>query len=171
MTGALPEPELNRLVGEVHECRLRAGHLLYDPEVTVAAVGLVRAFIGDGMGRQVTVSYLRPGSTPGLPYPAGRRYPTAFQAIENSHLVMVGNDHARQLHQAHAALGRATIHELVEGGGAAGGQAAHARAFRTRRQWRRCYSEGRLTGLCRVSPGLIGIAADEEQIGLGEVVS
>lgn len=35
--GALPEPELNRLVGEVHECRPRAGHLLYDPEVTVAA--------------------------------------------------------------------------------------------------------------------------------------
>jgi hypothetical protein len=30
---------------------------------------------------------------------------------------------------------------------------------------------GRLSGLCRVNLGLIGVEADEEQIGLGEVVS
>ena len=110
---ALPEPELARLAGEVHESRLRAGHLLYDPEVTVVATGLVRAFIADDTGRQVTVTYLRPGSTLGLAYLAGRRYPTAFQAIEDSRLVVVGNERARQLHQAHPALGWATIQALA----------------------------------------------------------
>lgn len=111
--GSLPEPELARLAGEVRESRLRAGHLLYDPEVTVIATGLIRAFIADDTGRQVTVSYLRPGSTLGLAYLAGRHYPTAFQAVEDSQLVIVGNDRAQQLHQTHAALGWATAQELV----------------------------------------------------------
>ena len=110
---ALPEAELRRLAEEVHESRLLAGHLLYDPEVTIVAAGLVRAYIADDTGRQVTVTYLRPGSTLGLAYLAGRRYPTAFQTIDDSRLVMVGNDHARQLHQAHPALGWATIQELA----------------------------------------------------------
>ena len=80
---ALPEPELARLAGEVHESRLRAGHLLYAPEVTVIASGLNRAFLADDTGRQVTVTYLRSGATLGLAYLAGRHYPTAFQAIED----------------------------------------------------------------------------------------
>ena len=33
------------------------------------------------------------------------------------------------------------------------------------------YSVGRIVGFCRVSADLIGVKADEEQIGLGEVVS
>lgn len=110
--GALPEPELRRLTEEVHQSRLLAGHLRYDPEVTVVAAGLMRAFIGDGTGRQVTVTYLRPGSTLGLAHLAGRRYPTAFQAVEDSWLVVVGNERARRLHETHPALGWATIREL-----------------------------------------------------------
>ena len=108
----LPEPELRRLAGEVHESRLLAGHLLYDPEVTVVAAGLVRAFIGDGTGRQATVAYLRGGNTLGLAHLAGRRYPVAFQAIEVSRLVVVGNERALQLHTGHPALCWATAREL-----------------------------------------------------------
>ncbi|MGH9107266.1 MAG: Crp/Fnr family transcriptional regulator [Acidimicrobiales bacterium] len=109
----LPEPELRSLAGEVHESRLLAGHLLYDPEVTVAAAGLIRAFIEDDTGRQVTVTYLRPGATLALSHLAGRRYPTAFQAVEDSRLIVIGNDRAQRLHQTHAALGWATIRELA----------------------------------------------------------
>jgi CRP-like cAMP-binding protein len=109
---ALPEPELRRLAEEVRESRLLAGHLLYDPEVTVIAAGLMRAFIGDDTGRQVTVAYLRAGATLALAHLAGRRCPTAFQAIEDSRLVVVGNDRARRLHEAHPTLGWATIREL-----------------------------------------------------------
>jgi CRP-like cAMP-binding protein len=109
---ALPEPELHRLAGEVHESRLLNGHLLYDPEVTIVAAGLIRAFMGDGTGRQATAAYLRPGNTLGLAHLAGRRYPVAFQAITDSRLIVIGNDRARQLHTGHAALGWATIQEL-----------------------------------------------------------
>jgi len=109
---ALPEPELHRLAGEVHESRLLAGHLLYDPEVTVIATGLMRAFIGDDTGRQVTVAYLRPGSTLGLAHLAGHRYPTAFQAVTDTRLVVIGNDRARRLHEANLILGWATIREF-----------------------------------------------------------
>jgi CRP-like cAMP-binding protein len=109
---ALPEPELHRLAGEVHESRLLTGHLLYDPEVTIVAAGLIRAFMGDGTGRQATAAYLRVGNTLGLVHLAGRRYPVAFQAITDSRLIVIGNDRARQFHSAHAALGWATIQEL-----------------------------------------------------------
>lgn len=108
----LPEPDLRRLAGEAHESRLLAGHLLYDPEVTVVAAGLVRAFIGDGTGRQATLAYLRGGNTLGLAHLAGRRYPVAFQAIEVSRLVVVGNERALQLHTEHPALSWATAREL-----------------------------------------------------------
>ena len=60
--GAVPEPELRRLAGEVRESRLLAGHLLYEPEVTVVTAGLLRSFIGDGTGRQITIAYIRPRS-------------------------------------------------------------------------------------------------------------
>ncbi len=85
------------------------------------AAGLIRAFMGDGTGRpfmgdgtgrQATAAYLRPGNTLGLVHLAGRRYPVAFQAITDSRLIVIGNDRARQLHSAHAALGWATIEEL-----------------------------------------------------------
>jgi CRP/FNR family transcriptional regulator len=109
----LPEPELRRLAGDVQEGRLLAGHLLYDPEVTVVATGLVRAFIGDGTGRQATLAYLRGGNTLGLAHLAGRRYPVAFQAIEVSRLVVVGNERALQLHTGHPALSWATARELA----------------------------------------------------------
>lgn len=109
----LPEPELRRLASEVHESRLLAGHLLYDPEVTVVAAGLVRAFIGDGTGRQATLAYLRGGNTLGLAHLAGRRYPVAFQAIEVSRLVVVGNERALQLHTGYPALSWATARELT----------------------------------------------------------
>lgn len=109
---ALPEPELHRLAEEVRKSRLLAGHLLCDPEVTVIATGLMRAFIADATGRQVAVAYLRPGSTLGLAHLAGRRYLTAFQAVEDSRLVAVGNDRTRRLHETYPALGWATIRDF-----------------------------------------------------------
>lgn len=110
--GAVPEPELRRLAGEVRESRLLAGHLLYEPEVTVVTAGLLRAFIGDGTGRQITIAYIRPGHTLGLTHLAGRRYPVAFQASEDSRLLVIGNERALQLHSAYPALGWATVREL-----------------------------------------------------------
>jgi CRP-like cAMP-binding protein len=101
----LPETELLRLAEDVHETCLLAGNLLYDPEVTIVATGLVRVFIADGTGRQVTVSYLRGGNAIALAHLAGRRYPTAFQAVVDSDLVVIGDERVLGLHRSNAALG------------------------------------------------------------------
>lgn len=111
--GALPEVELHRLAEEAHESRLRAGHLLYDAEVSIVIAGFMRAYIAAGDGRQVTFAYGHPGDTLALAHLAGRRYPTAFQAITDSRLVTVGNDLTRELYANHPALGWAMTQELA----------------------------------------------------------
>jgi CRP/FNR family transcriptional regulator len=107
----LPETELCRLAEEVGETRLLAGNLLYDPEVAIVAAGLIRVFIADGTGRQITVSYLTAGNAIALAHLAGRRYPTAFQAVVDSVLVVVGDDRVLGLQRSNAALGWETARE------------------------------------------------------------
>ena len=111
--GALPEIELRHLAEEAHETQLRAGHLLYDAEVSIVVAGFMRAYITAGDGRQVTFAYGRPGDTLALAHLAGRRYPTAFQAITDSRLVTVGNDLTRELYANYSALGWAMTQELA----------------------------------------------------------
>jgi len=101
----LPESELRCLAEDVGETHLLAGNLLYDPEVTIVGAGLVRVFVADGAGRQVTVSYLRAGNAIALAHLAGRRYPTAFQAVVDSVLVVIGDDRVLGLQRSNAALG------------------------------------------------------------------
>jgi CRP/FNR family transcriptional regulator len=101
--------DLGRTVTEV---RLLAGHMLYDPEVSILAAGLIRAFISNPTGRQLTVAYIRPGQTLALAHLAGRRYPTAFQAIDDSNLLVIGNDRAADLQRAHPELGWAAAREF-----------------------------------------------------------
>ncbi len=110
--GVLPDQAIRHLADTVRESRLLAGHILYDPEVTVVAAGLVRAFIGNGAGRQLTVAYIRPGRSIALAHLAGRHYPTAFQALEDSVLLKIGNPRAAELQRAHPSLGWATAKEF-----------------------------------------------------------
>lgn len=110
--GALPDSVLLDLAETVTEARLLAGHMLYDPEVSVVATGLLRAFISNATGRQLTVAYIRPGYTIALAHLAGRRFPTAFQAIEDSRLLVVGNARTLDLQQAHPELGWAAAREF-----------------------------------------------------------
>lgn len=110
--GAVSDAVLLDLGQTVTEVRLLAGHMLYDPEVSILAVGLIRAFISNPTGRQLTVAYIRPGQTLALAHLAGRRYPTAFQAIDDSQLLVIGNDRAADLQRAHPELGWATAREF-----------------------------------------------------------
>jgi CRP/FNR family transcriptional regulator len=110
--GVVPEHVLRDLAETVPEARLLAGHMLYDPEVTVLGSGLVRAFIANPTGRQLTVAYSRPGHTLALAHLAGRRYPTAFQALEDSQAIVIGNDRAVELQDAHPGLGWAAAREF-----------------------------------------------------------
>ena len=112
MFAGLPEAELRRLSGTVVPVRLPAGHLVYDPEVTVVVAGTVRAFVADATGRQLTVSYLRPPDTLGLTRLAGRRYPTAFQSLADTWVLSVGDDTFTRLRAGHAGLGWAAAREI-----------------------------------------------------------
>jgi len=108
----LPDDVLRDVAGVVGEVRLLAGHMLYDPEVSVVADGLVRAFISNPTGRQLTVAYVRPGHSLALAHLAGRRFPTAFQAVEDTHLLVIGNDRTLDLQQAYPEFGWAAAQEL-----------------------------------------------------------
>jgi CRP-like cAMP-binding protein len=108
----LPETDLVRLVEQLAESHLPAGQFVYDPEVAIVAGGLFRAFIADSAARPVTIAYLRPGSALALARLAGRRYPTAFQAVRDSHLLLVGNDRFGELRRSHPELGWAAAREL-----------------------------------------------------------
>jgi len=110
--GAVSDVVLLDLAQTVTQVRLLAGHLLYDPEVSVVAEGLVRAFISNSTGRQLTVAYVRPGQTIGLAHLAGRRFPTAFQAVEHSQLLVVGNARTIDLQQDSPGLGWAAAQEF-----------------------------------------------------------
>jgi CRP-like cAMP-binding protein len=110
--GVLPEGELVRLSGDLVESRLPAGHFVYDPEVAIVFTGLLRAFIADKAARHVTISYLRPGAAIALAHLAGRDYPTAFQAVVDSRLLLVGNDRFGELRHAYPELGWAAAREL-----------------------------------------------------------
>jgi CRP/FNR family cyclic AMP-dependent transcriptional regulator len=111
--GVLPGSTVLDLAQIVGKSRLLAGHILYDPEVTVLAGGLVRAFISNPTGRQLTVAYIRSGQTLGLAHLAGRRFPTAFQAVEDSRLLVVGNARTLDLQQAHPEFGWAAAGEFA----------------------------------------------------------
>jgi CRP/FNR family transcriptional regulator len=110
--GALPDGDLRRLAPETRAVDLPSGQLIYEPEVSVVARGLVRAFIADGAGRQLTIGYLRPGSALALARLAGRRYPVAFQPVVDARLLVIGNERTLSLQTAHPALGWATAREL-----------------------------------------------------------
>lgn len=110
--GAVPDAVLLDLAQTVTEVRLLAGHMLYDPEVSILAAGLIRAFISNPTGRQLTVAYVRPGQTLALAHLAGRRYPTAFQATYDSQLLVIGDARAADLQKAHPELGWAAAREF-----------------------------------------------------------
>ena len=57
----------------------------------MVAEGGLRAFVANGNLRQLTVAYMRPGSAVAVARQAGRHYPTAFQSVTDSRLLVIGN--------------------------------------------------------------------------------
>ena len=110
--GIIPSQTLGPLSVTLRTVPLGAGELVYDPEVAIVTDGLVRAFIADETGRQLTVGYLHPGRAIALARLAGRDYPTAFQAIADSKLVLIGNERTSHLLRQHPRLGWSIAQEL-----------------------------------------------------------
>jgi CRP/FNR family cyclic AMP-dependent transcriptional regulator len=69
--GSLPQPVLSDLRDVARIKELPAGKLVYDPQVSIILKGALRAFVDDGSGRQITVSYRRRPAALGLAAAAG----------------------------------------------------------------------------------------------------
>jgi len=98
--GALPEPVRCDLAASARILQLPAGKLIYDPQLSIVADGTLRAFVEDGSGRHLTLSYLNRPRSIGVASAAGREYPVAFQAVTASTIVRLSQarfDEVRQL--------------------------------------------------------------------------
>jgi CRP-like cAMP-binding protein len=83
----LPDRELQTLRLSARPMALPAGKLIYDPQISIILEGTLRAFVDDGAGRHLTVSYLRRPQSLGVAIAAGQEFPVAFQAITASRVV------------------------------------------------------------------------------------
>lgn len=83
----LPERELHTLRLSARPMAVPAGKLIYDPQISIITEGTLRAFVDDGAGRHLTVSYMRRPQSLGVATAAGQEFPVAFQAVTASRVV------------------------------------------------------------------------------------
>jgi CRP/FNR family transcriptional regulator len=83
----LPEREQQALQMSARPMAIPAGRLIYDPQISIIIEGTLRAFVDDGAGRHLTVSYMRRPQSLGIAIAAGQEFPVAFQAITASRVV------------------------------------------------------------------------------------
>jgi CRP-like cAMP-binding protein len=111
--GVLPEPIRCDLAGSTRVVDLPAGTLIYDPQVSIVAEGTIRAFVDDGSGRHLTVSYIRRPNAIGLGGAAGREFPVAFQAVTASAVLRITRFRFDEIRQSHTEVGWAVAKELA----------------------------------------------------------
>ncbi len=83
----LPEREQQALRLSARPMAIPAGKLIYDPQISIIVEGTLRAFVDDGAGRHLTVSYMRRPQCMGLGIAFGQEFPVAFQAVTASRVV------------------------------------------------------------------------------------
>ena len=83
----LPEREQQALLLSARPVAVPAGKLIYDPQISIIVEGTLRAFIDDGAGRHLTVSYMRRPQSLGVAIAAGQEFPVAYQAVTASRIV------------------------------------------------------------------------------------
>lgn len=79
--GVLSAQLLDEVSARAMSLGVAAGQYLYEPELSIVETGVVRAYVTDSGGRQLTVSYIRSGGAVGLTHLIGRDYPVGFQAV------------------------------------------------------------------------------------------
>jgi CRP/FNR family cyclic AMP-dependent transcriptional regulator len=111
--GALPEFAIQQLERGAHVIKLSAGQLLYDPEISIIVEGTVWAYVDDGYGRHLTVSYMRRPGAIGVDIAAGRGFPVAFQAVADSTIIRIPRAQFDEVRQDHSEVGWAAAQELT----------------------------------------------------------
>ena len=111
--GALPDSVQCDLAASARILHLPAGKLIYDPQLSIVVDGTLRAFVDDGSGRHLTLSYLDRPRAIGVASAAGREYPVAFQAVTPSTILRLSQVRFAEIRQAHTEIGWAAAEELV----------------------------------------------------------
>lgn len=109
----LPDEILGDVVARSVSMNLEAGRFLYEPELAVLDRGLLRGFVADSTGRQLTVSYLGPSSAVGLTHLMGRSFPAAYQAVSHSRLLQLNREQVTELAERFPRLGWSATREVT----------------------------------------------------------
>ena len=112
----LPARAAETLVGEAVRLDLPPGAVIYrDDEaaqVIVVVTGVVRLFMGDPDGRQVTVLYAHPGDVLGLALTLGGPAPISIQAVSGSSVLALRVASLRAMVAADPVVARTCAEEL-----------------------------------------------------------
>jgi CRP-like cAMP-binding protein len=92
---------------------LPAGKLIYDPQISIIVEGTLRAFVDDGAGRHLTVSYMRRPQSLGVAIAAGQEYPVAFQAVTASRVVRLRLTQLEELRRQSPQVGWRAAEEVA----------------------------------------------------------
>ncbi len=112
----LPPRAAEALLGEALRLDLPPGAVVYRddeaPRVVVVVSGVLRLFMGDPDGRQVTVLYAHPGDVLGLALTLGGPAPVSIQAVCAASVLALRADALRALVAADPVVARACAEEL-----------------------------------------------------------
>jgi CRP/FNR family transcriptional regulator len=112
----LPQRAAEALLGEAVRLDLPPGAVIYRddeaPRVIVVIAGVLRLFMGDPDGRQVTVLYAHPGDVLGLALTLGGPAPISIQAVSTTSVVALRVDSLRAMVAADPVVARTCAEEL-----------------------------------------------------------
>jgi CRP/FNR family cyclic AMP-dependent transcriptional regulator len=112
----LPPSAAETLLGEAVRLDLPPGAVIYRddeaPRVIVVVAGVIRLFMGDPDGRQVTVLYAHPGDVLGLALTLGGPAPVSIQAVNAASVLALRVDTLRALVAADPIVARTCAEEL-----------------------------------------------------------
>ncbi len=111
--GSLPDAVLRELARTSRIAEVPTGKLVYNPEISVIVEGTLRAFVDDGGGRNLTVSYVRRPQTIGLADAAGLGFPVAFQAVSPSTTLRISRMKFDNIVRTHPEIGWAAAQALA----------------------------------------------------------
>jgi CRP/FNR family cyclic AMP-dependent transcriptional regulator len=114
---ALPASARERLLADAVRINVPAGALVYRdnerPRIIVVIRGLLRVFLSDVDGRQVTVRYVRSGDVAGLALVVGGPGPMSIQAMTSALVAALRVDQLRTLLATEPGVARVCAEELA----------------------------------------------------------
>ena len=111
--GSLPEPARRDLARTSRITKVPPGKLVYNPEISIIVDGTLRAFVDDGAGRHLTVSYMHRPRSIGVAGAAGHEFPVAFQSVTSCTMLRISRARFDDIVRTHGQIGWAATQELA----------------------------------------------------------